>query len=96
MARISLWKDGRHSNDYKFIDRRISEMFTMGGTGILIHKYLGTHEQSDSTDPSKPAYTNQSELNIQDLLFVENRDRKYEPDIYKMRGLYQRQDTDFD
>jgi hypothetical protein len=96
MARISLWKDGRHSNDYKFIDRRISEMFTMGGTGILIHKYLGTHEQSDSTDPTKPAYTNQSELNIQDLLFVENRDRKYDPDIYKMRGIYQRQDTDFD
>ena len=96
MARLSLWKDGRHSNDYKFIDRRISEMFTIGGTGILIHKYLGTHEQTGSTDATKPVYTNQSELNIQDLLFVENRDRKYDKDIYKMRGIYQRQDNDFD
>ena len=96
MARISLWKDGRHSNDYKFIDRRISEMFTMGGTGILVHKYLGTYEQTSSTDLTQPVYTNQSELNIQDLLFVENRDRKYDPDIYKMRGIYQRSDSDFD
>lgn len=96
MARLSLWKDGRHSNDYKFIDRRVSEMFTVGGTGILVHKYLGTHENTGSTDATKPVYTNQSELNIQDLLFVENRDRKYDPDIYKMRGIYQRSDNDFD
>jgi hypothetical protein len=96
MARLSLWKDSRHSNDYKFIDRRISEMFTIGGTGILVHKYLGTHESADTNDATKPVYTNQSELNIQDLLFVENRDRKYDPDIYKMRGLYQRSDNDFD
>ena len=96
MARLSLWKDGKHSNDYKFFDRRISEMFTIGGTGILVHKYLGTHENTGSTDATKPDYTNQSELNIQDLLFVENRDRKYDKDVYKMRGIYQRQDNDFD
>ena len=69
MARLSLWKDGKHSNDYKFFDRRISEMFTIGGTGILVHKYLGTHENTGSTDATKPDYTNQSELNIQDQLF---------------------------
>ena len=96
MARLSLWKDGKHSNDYKFFDRRISEMFTIGGTGILVHKYLGVHEQTASTDATQPVYTNQSELNIQDLLFVENRDRKYDKDIYKMRGIYQRSDNDFD
>lgn len=96
MARLSLWKDGRHSNDYKFIDRRVSEMFTIGGTGVLVHKYLGTHEQTESTDLTQPVYTNQSELNIQDLLFVENRDRKYDKDVYQMRGIYQRTDNDFD
>lgn len=96
MARLSLWKDGRHSNDYKFMDRRISEMFTLGGTGILVNKYLGPIEQTGSTDPTKPDYTTQSELNIQDLLWVENRDRKYDQDIYKMRGIYQRGDQDFD
>ena len=41
MSRLSLWKDGNHSNDYKFMDRRISEMFTIGGTGVLLNKYLG-------------------------------------------------------
>jgi hypothetical protein len=96
MARLSLWKDGRHSNDYKFIDRRISEMFTIGGTGILVNKYLGPIEQTGSTDPTKPDYTTQSEKNIQDLLWIENRDRKYDHDVYKMRGIYQRADTDFD
>jgi len=46
VPRLSLWKDGAHTNDYKFIDRRISEQFTVGGTGILVHKYLGINEQN--------------------------------------------------
>lgn len=162
MARLSLWKDGKHTNDYKFMDRRISEMFTLGGTGVLLNKYLGTQPQGlyattsaaqgstgttltfsntanitkgmfvygtgipsgatvtsltsttvtlssattsavasgtnigFSTDATKPAYTNQSALNIQDLLWTENRDRKYDQDVYKMRGIYQRADQDFD
>jgi hypothetical protein len=49
-----------------------------------------------STYASQPAYTNQSEQNIQDLLWVENRDRKYDTSVYKMRGIYQKQDQDFD
>ncbi len=96
MARLSLWQDGRHSNDYKFMDRRISEMFTIGGTGVLLNKYLGTQQQTGSTDPTVPDYLNQSEQNIQDLLWLENRDRKYDHDVYKMRGIYQRADQDFD
>jgi hypothetical protein len=162
VARLSLWKDGKHSNDYKFFDRRISEMFTVGGTGILCHKYLGpinqgtyitttasstvvsnTLQVSDTANvnigdtitctnvptnavviskdattlrlsanitaniasgttvgvssyASTPSYTNQSEKNIQDLLWMENRDRKYDTSVYKMRGIYQRQDQDFD
>ena len=96
MARLSLWQDGRHSNDYKFMDRRISEMFTIGGTGVLVNKYLGTQQQTGSTDPTVPDYLNQSEQNIQDLLWLENRDRKYDHDVYKMRGIYQRADQDFD
>jgi len=162
VARLSLWKDGRHTNDYRFMDRRISEMFTLGGTGILCHKYLGPTAQGvqqsttsaqnapgqvihlpdtsvinlgdtvtatgvplnstvvakDATTitissatttalglgvtvgisatAARPSYTNQSEQNIQDLLWLENRDRKYDQDVYKMRGLYQRADQDFD
>jgi hypothetical protein len=96
MPRLSLWKDGQHSNDYKFIDRRISEMFTIGGTGILVNKYLGPAQQTGSTDATVPDYLNQSEKNIEDLLWLENRDRKYDHDVYKMRGIYQRADQDFD
>ncbi len=96
MPRLSLWKDGKKTNDYKFMDRRIHEMFTVGGTGINVHKYLGPIDQGDTGDATKPAYTNQSEQNIQDLLFVENRDRKYDSDVYTMRGIYNRGDQDFD
>jgi len=101
VPRLSLWKNGKHTNDYKFFDRRISEMFTLGGTGILVHKYLGPIDQGpgDSTvsdDPSKPYYQTQSEKNIEDLLFLENRDRKYDTSVYTMRGIYQTADIDFD
>lgn len=96
MPRLSLWRE-QHGNDYKFFDRRISEMFTIGGTGVMIHKYLGVDtSENDGTDATKPAYTNQSEMNIQDLLFLENRDRKYDDAIYSMRGIYQLADQDFD
>lgn len=96
MPRISLWKDGKHTNDYRFFDRRISEQFTLGGTGVLVHKYLGPADTGPSEDATRPQYTNASERNIQDLLFLENRDRKYDTSIYNMRGIYQVSDNDFD
>jgi hypothetical protein len=147
------------------LDRRISETFTIGGTGVHLHKYLGTNpayqsyqttsnttantntisfantaifsvgqtvtgaginantvvfatnttantitisSNTISTIPSGssinvywkdttiPLYNNQSALNIQDLLFLENRDRKYDENIYIMRGIYSVSDNDFD
>ena len=41
-------------------------------------------------------FRSQSALNIQDLLWTENRDRKYDTSVYTMRGIYQRADQDFD
>jgi len=96
MPRLSLWKDGAHTNDFKFFDRRISEMFTIGGTGINVHKYLGIIDQGSSTDASQPQATQDDPLAIQDFLFLENRDRKYDQDVYTMRGIYNVADTDFD
>lgn len=161
MPRLSLWRPN-HSNDYKFFDRRMSEMFTIGGTDINIHKYLGVNEQNlskttsstqgsasavlefsntsaidvgsyvvgpylpDGTkvasktsanvtltnstttavssgtsysfynDATQPSYMNETAKNIQDLLFLENRDRKYDSSIYTMRGIYRVNDNDFD
>ena len=95
MPRISLWKEN-HSNDYKFFDNRIREMFTAGGVGIYVHKLIGLEAYSGKPgDATQPNYLNDSEKNIQDLLFLENRDRKYEPDIYKLRGHYTLSDNDF-
>jgi hypothetical protein len=91
-----MWKEGTHSSDFKFFDRNIKEMFTVGGTGISVHKYLGILNQGPSTDASLPQTVEDDPLGIQDLLFLENRDRKYDTDIYNMRGIYNVADTDFD
>jgi hypothetical protein len=61
---------------------------------VLIHKYLGPGSAGEIT-PSTPGYSGTSETQIQDLLFLENRDRKYDPDVYILRGVYNIQDTDF-
>jgi hypothetical protein len=96
MPRISLYKPEK-GNDYHFMDRQIHEMFTVGGTDIYVHKYLGPNnpETADAT-ADQPRYDAVKETNIQDMLFLENRDRKYDPDIYTMRGIYNVQDIDFD
>jgi len=93
MPRLSLWQNGKHDHDYRFIDRQVSEQFTIGGTSMLVHKLLGTADnQGSSSDPSQPV--SDGILGIQDLLFLENRDRKYETDVYELRGHYNTQDND--
>jgi len=84
-------------NDFKFIDRVINEEFQVGGTDVFVHKYLGpvNPEEGQST-PAVPNNSNPiPELGIQDLLFMENRDRHYDPDVYVIRGIYTLQDLDF-
>ena len=93
MPRLSLYRPER-SNDYKFIDRQISEMFQVGGTDVYLHKYLGPKIATEGT-ADQPIYDAVKETNIQDLLFLENRDRKYGEEIYKIRGLYNVQNIDF-
>ena len=94
MPRLSLYRPQK-GNDYKFIDKTVWEMFQVGGTDVLIHKYLGPGASVQGGTPSTPSYTSDSVSNIQDLLFLENRDRKYDPDIYLLRGHYNLQDIDF-
>ena len=135
MPRLSLYRP-KKGNDYKFIDKTAWEMFQVGGTDVLVHKYLGpgsidtwaagsTYKAGDlvqinkavykaiiastgvtppnadyweyirSETPTTPIYNNDNPFNIQDLLFLENRDRKYDSDVYVLRGVYNIQDTDF-
>jgi len=96
MPRISLWKDGKHTNDFEFFDRLINEQFTVGGTDMHIHKYLGPLEKEDTGDATQPGIQDPTENDIEDILFLENRNRKYEADIYSLRGSYKMNDTDFD
>ena len=88
MPRLSLFRPEK-GNDYKFFDRNILEMFTVGGTDLHFHKYLGPYDQGDTNkdgakSPTQPQYSGDSlnERTIQDLLFLENRDRRYADDIY--------------
>ena len=96
MPRLSLYKPEK-GNDYTFLDNTVVEMFTVGGTDVFVHKYLGPKntDEADAT-PSQPRYDAVKETNIQDLLFLENRDRKYDTDVYSLRGIYNVQDIDFD
>ena len=78
------------------MDKTISEMMTVGGTDLYIHKYLGPDAQTPSPDYTQPQYISPDPTQIQDLLFLENRDRKYDPNIYRLRGHYNVQNLDFD
>lgn len=98
MPKISLWKNGK-TQDYHFQDRIIREAVGAGGTTVLIHKYLGPAAVEDGSDPARPnlaAQTEITELDIQDILFMENRDRIYDTSVYELRGTYNVNDQDFD
>jgi hypothetical protein len=94
MPRLSLWRTEK-SADYKFFDRTIKEQFTIGATDLFVHKYLGTNNPTSTTDATLPHYDKIDPTNIQDLLFLENRDRKYDDNIYRIRGHYNVQNLDF-
>jgi hypothetical protein len=94
MPRLSLYRPEK-GNDYKFIDKTVWEMFQVGGTDVLVHKYIGPGAATQGDTPSTPNYGTSNETQIQDLLFLENRDRKYDPDIYLLRGVYNLADIDF-
>jgi hypothetical protein len=100
MPRLSLYRPER-GNDFKFIDRQISEMFAIGGTDFYLHKYVGVKSSAENASADTPFYTkdgtnpNYDPTQIQDLLLLENRDRKYDTSIYKIRGHYNVQNLDF-
>lgn len=96
MPKISLWKE-HQGDDYNYIDRIAREYVELGGTGVYVHKYIGPVEQTGDDNKSNLGDgITTDELTIGDVLFLENRNRKYDPDIVEMRGGYTLTDTDFD
>jgi hypothetical protein len=93
MPRLSLWNPTK-TYDYSFIDRIVGEHMYAGGTGVYVHRYLGIQD-SVNVDNANDAGTgtgiqlgDTSETFIQDVLFLENRDRDYDETIYELRGQY--------
>lgn len=85
MPRLSLFQNHKNKN-YHYIDKMVYQQFQIGGTDLIFHKYLGV---------SDGAGGNLGTAAIQDLLLLENRDRKYDTDVYSIRGHFQLQDLDF-
>ena len=88
MPRISLWNPVK-GKDFNFIDRTVGEMYRIGGDGVLVHMYEGpTTTASGSTDTSLTS--------IQDVLFLNNSNRVYNPNVIEMRMHHVPQDVTFD
>jgi hypothetical protein len=88
MPRISLWNPTKGA-DFNFTDRTVNENFRISGDGILVHMYEGP--EIDSTGSTDTSLTS-----IQDVLFLENTSRKYNPDVIELRGHHQPQDVNYD
>lgn len=93
MPKLSLWNPTK-TNDFNFIDKIVGEHLYAGGTGVHVHKYIGVQDTDVTTDPTRPGGPGGGETYIQDILFLENRDRKYDTNIYEMRGQYNLGDND--
>ena len=94
MPKLSLYRPLK-SNDYEFFDKTIREMYTVGATDLYIHKYIGSNNPPND-DLTTPVYDQLDPTNIQDLMWAENRDRKYDSSIYRLRGHYNVSNIDFD
>ena len=68
-------------------------MFSVGGVDMHLHKLLGTELTDEQVANGE---TDLTPTSIQDMLFLENRDRRYDKDVYTIRCVYNVSDLDFD
>jgi len=96
MPRLSLYRPEK-GNDFRFIDRIVNEQFQVGGTDCMVFKYLGPQNPTEeNATPGTPINDNPiPEIGIQDVIFMENRDRIYDTSVYSLRGIYTMLDTTF-
>lgn len=92
MPPLTFWKGpGARGKDYQFFDKRASEYIRISGTECYVHKYVGP-ASTEGTTPDDELNV----LNISDLVNLEVRDRKYDPDVYSLKGHYLVSDSEFD
>lgn len=112
MPRLSLWKPTKTNDYYfldntireqfqiggtgVYVHKYIGPQ-ALGETGDPAQP---NYAAGMEVDPITGQFTNIegiiNETKIQDLLFMENRDRKYDPCIFELRGVYNVSDNDFD
>lgn len=97
MPPLTLWKGPNvKTNDYKLIDRLVGEQYRIGGTEFWIYKYLGPATAGNAAVTGQVVTGEGDEMIIQDALNMEIRDRKYDLDVYSLKGHYTVSDTEFD
>ena len=89
MPRLSMWNPIK-THEHDFIDGIVAEHVHAGGTGVYVHKLLGNYDDGENTGVTV------NDFSIQDVLFLENRDRKYDSSVYELRAAYNPGDSDFD
>lgn len=82
MATFSLW-DPRKNQDFVYIDEIINDQFQMAATSIFVYKYLGVKGGND--DPTE----------IEDPVFGENVNRKYDLNVYELLGVQNMFDAEY-
>jgi len=105
MTRFSLWKTNKGKN-YHFLDHHSRQLIDIAGTMIYLHKYKGPKivQKHDEINPQKDEtlghiFNNNeetNELDIQDLFYLETRNRKYDRNVYEIKGVYSPTDGGFD
>ena len=101
MAKINLWNNNKIGHTYKTVDFHAKQHLETGSAVTYIHKYIAPETVADDME-TKPknditfsSEINSSEITVQDIFYLENRDRKYESDIIELKGNYQINDADF-
>lgn len=93
----NFWDHNKNA-DYRFVDKLIREMFSVSGVGVNFYLYQGVHDQGDTGDatlPGKAKSKTKKIKQIQDLFFLENRDRHYSTNPIEIKVMYMMNDFDF-
>lgn len=105
------WR-GYDSANTRFVQFQIRRLLRMSGTPVIVHRYTGPVERQgtgseppawndwiergDATLPDASVRGGSTEVDIQDLLFLENRDRKYDRVLYEIWGWYRLDTPNFE